>query len=176
MEVLEKLFSQINEGVGKLFAWSTSLLVLTIIFDVLLRYVFNMSFIWLSEIEVYLFSFIILFGAGYTLKHDKHVRVDVFYDKWPKKRKALVNLIGGILFLAPWCVVSIIACWKYFMFSFTFKESSSQSGGLPYLFILKFCLVLGFILLLLQGIASIRRAVQTMRGLDTDTQENKAIF
>jgi len=170
------MFSNINEQVGKLFAWSSSLLVWTIVFDVILRYVFSMSFIWLSEIEVYLFSFTILFGIGYTLKHDKHVRVDVFYDKWSSKRKAIVNLIGGILFLLPWCIVSIIACWKYFAFSFTFKESSPQSGGLPYLFILKFCLVLGFGLLLIQGIASIIKAIQTIQGSEVDSQENQKVL
>ncbi len=173
MEVFEKLFSNINEQVGKLFAWSTTLLVITIVFDVVLRYVFNTSYMWLSEIEVYLFSFIILFGIGYTLKHDKHVRVDVFYDKWTEKRKAVINILGGILFLLPWCIVSIIACWKYFMFSFTFKESSSQSGGLPYLFILKLCLVLGFGLLLIQGIASIIKSIQIIRS--SQDKKNKAV-
>jgi len=168
MESLEKLFSSINESIGKLFAWSSALLLLAIVFDVILRYLFNMSFIWLAELEVYLFSFIILFGIAYTFRHDKHVRVDVFYDRWSTQRKAVVNFIGGILFLVPWCVVSIIACWKYFMFSFTFKENSPQSGGLPYLFILKFCLLLGFCLLLLQGIASILSSIREMRGKHSD--------
>ncbi len=176
MEFLKDTFSNLNEYIGNLFAWSCTLLVWMIVFDVILRYVFNISFIWLSELEVYLFSFIILFGIGYTLKHDKHVRVDVFYDKWSDKRKALVNLLGGLLFLLPWSIVSIIACWKYFSFSFTFRESSAQSGGLPCLYILKFCLVLGFILLLLQGIASIIQAIQTLGKDDSGSQKNNPSY
>jgi len=117
----------------------------------------------MTEIEIYLFAMTFLFGAAYALKHDKHVRVDIFYDRWSNRKKAQTNLWGGLLLLVPWCVVCIIASWKYFMFSFSFKENSPQAGGLPYLFILKFCLVIGFCLLLLQGISTIVKSMKILQ-------------
>jgi len=153
----------INENIGKIFAWTTTLMMVVICIDVILRYLFNFSFIWITEIEIYLFALSFLFGSGYALKHDKHVRVDLFYEDWSEKRKAWVNLLGGIFFLLPWSIVAILACWKYATFSFGFREGSPQAGGLPALYILKFCLVLGFVFLLLQGIASILNSILVIK-------------
>ncbi len=159
-----------NETVGNLFAWTTALMVVVICIDVLLRYFFSFSFIWITEVEIYLFALSFLFGSGYALKHEKHVRVDVFYEGWSPVRKAWVNLLGSILFLMPWCVVSILACWKYASFSYGFRESSPQAGGLPALYILKFCLLLGFVFLLIQGVAMILRSILTIQGKEIETE------
>ncbi len=161
---IKNLFDSINENVGKLFAWSTSLMVWVICIDVIMRYVFSTSFIWIVELEIYFFALSFLFAGGYAFKHDKHVRVDLFYAKWSAKGKARVNLIGGLFFLMPWCIVSIIVCWKYAMTSFKLGENSQQPGGLPALYILKFCIVIGFVLLLLQGIASIIESILVLQG------------
>ena len=147
---------------GNALSWTTTLMVVVIFIDVLLRYLFNFSFIWITEVEVYLFALCFLFGAGYTLKHDKHVRVDLFYDQWSPKRKAWVDLFGTVFFLFPWCIVAIIACWKYASFSYSFRESSAQPGGLPALYVLKFCLMLGFVFLLLQGISLAMKSLSTI--------------
>lgn len=162
----------INENTGKLFAWSTSLMVWTICIDVIMRYVINQSFIWIIELEIYFFAMSFLFASGYAFKHDKHVRVDLFYARWSKKGKSRVNLIGGIFFLIPWCVVSLIVCWKYFLTSFKMGESSAQPGGLPALYILKFFMVLGFALLLFQAIASIIQSIQNLTQKPIDEKEN----
>ena len=148
------------ERSGQLFAWSTSLLVWLICIDVFMRYVLNYSFIWIVELEIYFFAFTFLFGFAYTFKHDKHVRVDIFYNKLKEKSKARVNLLGGILFLVPWCVISIYVCFKYFWTSFLINEHSRQPGGLPYLFLLKACLFIGFSLLLIQAIVSIINSIK----------------
>ena len=163
MNAIKNIFEAINENIGRIFAWCTSLMVWLICIDVFMRYVLGQSFIWMIEVEIYLFALSFLFASGYAFKHDKHVRVDLFYAKWSERGKAKVNLIGGLLFLLPWCVVAIMACWKYAMTSFRMGETSSQPGGLPALYILKFCLVLGFVFLLIQGIASIIHSIQTLR-------------
>lgn len=163
MNAIKNIFETINENIGRIFAWCTSLMVWVICVDVFMRYALQISFIWMVELEIYLFALTFLFGSGYAFKHDKHVRVDLFYAKLQERGKAKVNLIGGLLFLLPWCVVSIIACWKYAMTSFRMGESSGQAGGLPALYILKFCMVLGFVFLLMQGIASIIHAIETLR-------------
>ncbi|MEE9373140.1 MAG: TRAP transporter small permease subunit [Saprospiraceae bacterium] len=159
MKKIIYIFDSVNEKIGRIFAWTTTLLVLVIFIDVLLRYILSFSFIWITEIEIYLFALSFLFGSGYTLKHDKHVRVDIFYEGKTPVKKAWVNLLGGLFFLIPWCLVAILSCWKYASFSFGFRESSAQAGGLPALYILKFCFVFGFVFLLMQGIALILRSV-----------------
>ena len=146
-------------------------MVVVICVDVILRYLFSFSFIWITEVEIYLCALSFLFGSGYALKHDKHVRVDLFYEGWSPVRKAWVNLLGSLFFLIPWCVVAIIACWKYASFSFGFRESSPQAGGLPALYILKFCLMLGFVFLLMQGIALILRSILIIRGIEMNIEK-----
>ena len=102
---------------------------------------------------------IFLLGAGYAFQHDKHVRVDVFYSEGKPKTKAWVNLIGGILFLLPWCVVVLQVAYRYAQNSFLINESSSQPGGLPALYLLKSAIFIGFTFLLLQAIASVIRSL-----------------
>ena len=137
MEKLIHIIESINERLGKFFSWSAIALVLVIIVDVFMRYVMDRSMIWLVELEVYFFAFTFILAGAYAFKHDKHVRVDLFYSKWSLKRQAWVNLLGGLFLLLPWCIISIIVCWRYAMTSYKLGESSAQAGGLPALYILK---------------------------------------
>lgn len=152
----------INEKAGTVVSWCVILLVIVISIDVVLRYLFQFTYIWIVEIEIYLFGLLFLLTAGYTFKHGKHVRVDVFYTKLSNKGKAIIDLIGGLLFLMPWCYIVISSSWKYAYSSFLIKESSAQTGGLPALYLLKFSIVLGFVLLLMQALASILKAIDTI--------------
>ena len=154
----------INEYAGRIFSWSTVLMVILICLEVVLRYVFNRSLIWMVELEIYLFAFSFLLAAGYAFKNDKHVRVDIFYSKYSEKKKAWINLLGGILFLVPWCIVSIIGCMKYANISWRIGEVSQQPGGLPAVYLLKYSIVLGFILLLIQAFASILKSILIIQG------------
>jgi len=154
----------INEQVGKLFSWSTTLLVWLLFALVVMRYGFGTFSQKLSELCTYFFAISFLFASGFALKHDMHVRVDLFYSKWSAKGKAWVNLIGGLLFLIPWCVVSIIVCFKYAHTSFKIGEASQEPSGLPALYILKFILFFGFVLLLIQALASVLKSIYTLMG------------
>jgi hypothetical protein len=90
----------INEWVGRGVAWVTTGLVLVVFVDVVMRYLFNTSYVFTQELEWHLFAFIFLMGAGYTLLHDGHVRVDIIYQRLPPKGRAWINLIGVFLFHA----------------------------------------------------------------------------
>lgn len=158
------VFERINEAAGKLASYFTAALVLLIGVDVLARYLFDTTFIWVLELEIYFFAIIFLLGAGYAFKHDRHVRVDVFYANWSIKRKAWVNLLGGLFFLLPWCVVILQVAYRYAAYSFSINESSAQQGGLPFLYILKFIIFLGFVLLTLQAVASIIKSVAILNN------------
>lgn len=154
----------VNEKAGQLFAWSTSLMVWLICLDVLMRYLFNYTLIWIIELETYFFAIAIMMAGGYAFKHDKHVRVDLFYSKYSEKKKAWINLLGGIFLLLPWSLISSYVCFYYFMKSVRIGESSPQAGGLPALYLLKFILFAGFFLLVLQAVASIMKSLLIIKS------------
>jgi len=141
----------LNEWVGRGVAWVTLLLVLVIFVDVVMRYMFRTSFVFTQELEWHLFAFIFLIGAGYTLLHDGHVRVDIIYQRLSPNAKAWVNLIGVLLFLFPGCVMIIVTSFKFVYTSWSIMDDSPDPGGIPFRFIVKGTIPAGFCLLLLQG-------------------------
>jgi len=141
----------LNEWVGRGVAWVTLLLVLVIFVDVVMRYMFRTSFVFTQELEWHLFAFIFLIGAGYTLLHDGHVRVDIIYQRLSPNAKAWVNLIGVLVFLFPGCVMIIVTSFKFVYTSWSIMEGSPDPGGIPFRFIVKGTIPAGFCLLLLQG-------------------------
>ncbi|KAA1247940.1 TRAP transporter small permease subunit [Aquimarina sp. RZ0] len=160
MQKIIKFFDWVGEKTGALVSWLSVLLAMMIGLDVIIRYVFKFTFIWMIETEIYLFGILFLIGSGFTFKHGKHVRVDVFYTKMSVKQKAWVDVLGGVFLLIPWCYVVIVSSWYYSLSSFMIGEGSSQAGGLPALYILKFCITLGFSFLLLQGISHMLKSIQ----------------
>lgn len=144
--------SNLIEWTGRKISWLTALLVLVICYDVVMRYFFNSSSVAIYEIEWHIFSLIFLLGAAYALKHDRHVRVDVFYSRFPEKTKAWVNLVGTVLFLIPLCWILIAEGVDLVTNSFRLSESSPDPGGLPARYLIKAAIPLGFSLLMLQAI------------------------
>ena len=168
MEKIAHIIGRLNEQIGKVVSWLTSILVWVICMDVLLRYLLNISFAGLFELEWHIFALIFLLGAAYTLKHDKHVRVDIFYNKFSAKGKALINLIGTALFLIPFCVVTIWSSVPFVINSFNILEGSPDPGGLPFRFIVKSAIPIGFTLLLLQSISLIIDSILIIKGRSID--------
>ena len=153
-----------SEWTGRLVSWLLLALVLLISYDVAMRYLFRSGSVALQELEWHLFALLFLLGAGYTLKHDDHVRVDVLYHgrHMTARRRAWVNLLGGLLFLLPFCVLVIYSAWPFVYNAYQFAESSPDPGGLPYRWLLKAAIPVGFALLAIQGIAGIIRSLQVL--------------
>ncbi len=155
---------QVIEWLGQKVSWLTLVLVFVICVDVFFRYAFNSTKTWILDIEWHLFSMIFLFGASYALKHDEHVRVDLFYQHFSMKKKSIINFIGSLFLLIPWCVVVIMHSFNYAMNSWYVKEGSPD-GGLSAWYPIKFCISIGFILLLLQAISIvIKEGHQILKG------------
>lgn len=138
---------------GRTISWLTLLLVLLIVLDVILRYLFNFGSVANAEMEWHLFGILIMLSVGYTYKGDRHVRVDVFYQRFSDNQKHWVDLLGTLLFLLPFCIVGAYKSWPFMMSSFAINETSPDPGGLPARFLIKGTIPLGFILLGLQAIA-----------------------
>ncbi|MEM1319521.1 MAG: TRAP transporter small permease subunit [Bacteroidota bacterium] len=167
-----RIVDAINEQVGRATAWLTSLLVLVVCLDVISRYVFSDTAAWVMELEWHLFALIFLFGAGYTFKHDRHVRVDLFYTHFSERNKAWVNLLGGTLFLVPWCLLILYTSFGFALDSWQTGEGSPNPGGLPARYLIKFSICLGMLLLLLQALASIARALLVLRSSSDQSPES----
>ena len=105
-------------------------------------------------------------GFAFTLKHDGHVRVDIFYRGFSPRFKALVNLIGGLLFLIPFCLLIFFTSWDYVLASWVIRETSAENNGLPFIYLLKTLMLLMPVTLLLQGIAEIIRSGLILSGAD----------
>ena len=163
LNTIVRTIESIVSWVGRSTAWLTTVLVLLICTDVIMRYAFSFTKAWVIELEWHLFALTFLLASAYALKEDQHVRVDVFYSKWSDKRKAWVNLVGTALFLIPWCLIIIKTGFQYADNSFAFRESSPDPGGLPARYIIKYSIVVGFVLLLLQAIAGMANSIQTIR-------------
>jgi TRAP-type mannitol/chloroaromatic compound transport system permease small subunit len=160
-----------NEAVGRMVSWVSLLLVLVVFVDVVMRYLFKTSFVFTQELEWHLFAFIFLIGAGYTLLHDGHVRVDIIYQRLGTRGRAWVNLIGVIFFLIPGCYLVISTSWHFVSNSFSMLEGSPDPGGIPYRFIVKGTMTVGYALLLLQGISMGLHALLQILGVETVEEE-----
>ncbi len=153
LKTIAEFIDTLNEQVGKAVGWLTTALVLIVCYDVFTRYLLNQSSIGVQELEWHLFAVIFLIGAAYTLKHDRHVRVDVLYTNFSPKTKAWVNLLGSLVFLIPFAVLVIWASQNFVGNSWRIGEVSPDPGGLPARYLLKACIPAGFVLLLLQGVS-----------------------
>jgi len=156
---ISKSIDALINNLGKSVAWLTTILMLLICIDVVMRYLFSKSANWIVELEWHLSAVIFLIGASYTLLHDKHVRVDVFYEKFSSKTKDIVNVFGVLIFLIPWCIVLIYHGTSYAESAFGYGQGSSQPNGLPARYIIKAFIPLGFFLLLLAGISLIIKSI-----------------
>jgi TRAP-type mannitol/chloroaromatic compound transport system permease small subunit len=147
------LIDSMNEWIGRAVSWTTLGLVIVIFSDVVMRYVLNISYVFIQELEWHIFSFIFLVGAGYTLLHDGHVRVDIIYQIISPKAQAWVDFIGVLFFLIPGCYIVIKTSGGFCLHSWEVFEGSPDPGGIPYRFIIKSFIPIGFSLMLLQGIS-----------------------
>jgi len=152
IKVIIKCVKSSIKYIGEWSSWLNIVLVILISTDVLYRYAFNSTYNWVIELEWQIFGLIFLLGSAYTLQQDKHVRVDVLYNNLSEKWQNLIDILGTILLLIPWCLLGIYTCFNYASNSFYIREGSPNPGGLPALYIIKYIIVLGFVLLLIQGI------------------------
>ncbi|MEM8720236.1 MAG: TRAP transporter small permease subunit [Cyanobacteria bacterium P01_G01_bin.39] len=146
-----------NEWVGRITYWLVLLMVAVGAWNVLGRYLgkilgMNLTSNSFIEIQWYLFDVVFLCGAAYALKYNEHVRVDIFYKNWNRRRKALANFLGNLIFLIPFSSLLIYYSWGTVVNSWKIREMSPDPGGLPR-YPIKFVIIIALILLILQGIS-----------------------
>jgi TRAP-type mannitol/chloroaromatic compound transport system permease small subunit len=159
----------VNEWIGRCVAWLTLAMVLVTVLVVTLRYVFDIGFIWLQESITWMHAAVFMLGMAYTLAHDEHVRVDIFYNRFTERGRAWVDLGGVLVLLMPLCLFFLWQSWDYVFGpngSWLSHEDSRQAGGLPYPAtpLLKTFIVAMPTLVALQGLVMAARAVAVLRG------------
>jgi len=171
------VIDSVSESVGRFVSWLLLLMVLLICYDVGMRYLFQSGSVALQELEWHIFSLVFLLGAAYTMKHGDHVRVDVFYQSrfMNERHRAMVDFIGGLIFLLPFCILVIVGSLPFIESAYNFSEGSPDPGGLPYRFILKAAIPFGFFLLLLQGVAAMLRSLQVLRAGKESSSSQQSI-
>ena len=150
-------------AIGKACSWLTVAVVVLIFVIVVLRYAFNLGWIWLHEGVSYLHAMVFMLGAAWTLSLDGHVRVDIFYRDMPVKRKALVNVLGTILLLLPFCVFCLWISLEYVLASWQLFEGSREAGGMPGVYLFKTLIPLMALLLVLQGVLMLVRQYRLLK-------------
>ncbi len=133
---------------------------------VVMRYVFDAGFIWLQESVIWMHATVFMVGAAYTFRHEKHVRVDVFYRDMSQRRRALVDAIGVLFFLLPLCGFLAVKSFDFALTSWSMHEASRESGGLPYpvLPLVKCVLVIMPVGVGLQGLSLLQRSIACLRS------------
>ncbi len=172
---LRNQLERFSELTGAAVAWLTILMVLGTFIVVVLRYAFDLGWIALQESITWMHAAVFMLGAAYTLKEDEHVRVDIFYRRMPGNRKAIVDLIGTLVFLLPVSIFLAVSSWDYVATSWSIQESSREAGGLPYPFvpILKSLIPATAALLGLQALANLMTAALVITGRIPSEPEHK---
>jgi len=163
-----RVIDSFTEYSGRSVAWLVLAMVLLICYDVAMRYLLQQGSVALQELEWHLFALIFLLGSAYTLKHDEHVRVDIIYQssKLSDKHRALINILGILIFLLPFCILILISAWPFVENAYFYNEGSPDPGGLPYRYLLKASILIAFSMLILQGLADLLRNILKLQNTE----------
>jgi len=161
----DSALDRISIATGRAASWLTLAMVLGTFVVVLFRYAFDTGLLWLQETVTWMHAMVFMLGAAYTMQREEHVRVDIFYRQMSERRKALVNLVGVIVFVLPLCAFFIVESFEYVRASWSIREISRDAGGLPYpaIPLLKSALLLMPVAVLLQSLSLALRSIARIR-------------
>lgn len=168
------LIDALNERIGRAVSWLILLTVLISAGNAIMRKAFDLSSNAFLEIQWYLFAAVFMLAAGYTLKRNEHVRIDVISGRFGKRVQAWIDIIGSVLFLLPLAVIILYFSWPFFINSFLSQEWSNNPGGLI-LWPAKALVPAGFLLLLLQGFSEIIKRIGFLLGLEPPEQTHSPL-
>ncbi len=161
---LEKFFDKFADILGYISATILILMTLNVFYDVIMRYFFKTGSIAFQELEWHLFGLLFLIGISYTLKEDGHVRVDVIYDNLSAKKKAIINIVGTVVFLIPFALLIAFGSIEFVKESYQMHEISGDPGGLKYRWLIKSAIPISFFLFIISSIGFIIKNINLFRN------------
>lgn len=161
---LADVLDTVSETTGRIVSWLAVAMVLVQFALVVMRYVFGLASIAMQESVIYMHGILFMVAAGYTLLHDAHVRVDVFYREAGERARAWINLIGVFGFLVPVCGLIWYVSWDYVARSWAVLEGSRETSGIQGVYLLKSVILVFVALVVLQGLSLAARAAVVLMG------------
>ncbi len=167
IRAISQAIDAFNNRIGTAVAWAAVAMVAIQFVVVVLRYVYGIGSILMQESVIYLHGTLFMVGAGYTLLHGGHVRIDIFYRDATPRRKAIVDLLGVLLFLIPVCALIGWASWPYVQQSWSVFEGSRETSGIQGVYLLKSVIIVFVVLMILQGISLALRSIMVLTGSES---------
>ncbi len=164
---ISRLIDTANDRIGRMAYWLVLAAVIISSGNAAVRYILNTSSNAWLEVQWYLFSGIVFLCSGYTLLLNEHVRIDIFFGRLSSLARSWVDILGGVFFLLPTCLVIGILSWPMFTESYARHEVSGDAGGLlrwP----VKLLIPVGFFLLVAQGVSEVVKRIAFLKGLIPD--------
>lgn len=161
---LLQMLDNFTDMTGRALAWLNIAMVLLMAAVVIMRYLFNVSSIFMQEGVMYLHATVFLLASAYTLRHNGHVRVDIFYQRLSMRGKAVVDLLGTLFLLMPVVLFIGLSSLDYVSRSWAIMETSPETSGIPAVFLLKSLIPAMALLLIIQGVAEILRNIAILTG------------
>jgi TRAP-type mannitol/chloroaromatic compound transport system permease small subunit len=148
---------------GRLVCWMLVPLVLSLTYEVVSRYVFNKPTEWAYDLTFMLYGTFFMLGSAFTLQRKGHVRTDMYYERWPPRRQALIDVIGYLVIFMPFVAVFLFTGWGYFWKSFVGNETFVSSSWQPIAWPFKLAMPVAGALLMIQGASEMLKCVHTLR-------------
>ena len=167
---LSRWIDNATERIGRTIYWLVLAAVLISAANATVRKIFNYSSNSFLEIQWYLFSLIFLFCAGYTLKHNEHVRIDIITGRLSARGRAMIDIFGTLVFLLPMAFLIMVLSWPVFVDAWTRNEVSTNAGGLI-IWPARLMVPVGFFLLIVQALSELIKRIAFLKGLIPDPSE-----
>lgn len=164
LEKIERLIDRFSDYTGWIAGGLMFVMLVNVFYDAIMRYFFRSGSIAMQEMEWHIFSVVFLFGIAYALKEDGHVRVDVFYDRFSPKWKAIVNIAGTLLFLIPLALLIADGSIWYVKEAYEMQEISGDPGGLTHRYLIKAVIPLSFVFLIVSACGFVVRNLRIFLG------------
>ena len=164
MKQFQILIDKLTDNIANGLLYILIALILLVFSTVFFRYVFNMSYIIVQEIIMYLHALIFMFGISYALKENSHVKIDVLYNTLNKRTQRVISIAGLVSFILPTALFVIYISIDMVTQSWVIFEGSSEAGGLDLVFILKSLIPISGILIFLQGISELIKHIRVSRS------------
>jgi len=168
LDKLEGMYGKVTKYLGVILFIVMLMMTFNVFYDVVMRYVFNKGSIAMQEMEWHLFSILILLGISYSLMEEAHVRVDIIYDRWTTRRKAMINMMGSVIFILPIALLVATNSVDFVMEAFNSSEISGDPGGLHYRWIVKALIPASFWLLIFFTVGYFIKNLNIYRKANTE--------
>src|SRR5688572_4127755 len=167
-----RVIDKFTDVSGTVIAWLNVPLVLAVVYEVALRYVFNKPTIWSFDVTYMLYGTIFMLGAAYALLKGAHIRTDFFFERWSIRTKAMIDSISYIVFFFPAIITFLVVSWTEGWYAFQIGETSEQTPWRPILWPFKMVVPLACLLLVIQGVSETIKSVWAVRtGIELEHKE-----